>query len=126
MRKFVWSAALIGMVFWSIFAWIAYTVIDVFGSGASSVGTVPGFPPEPFTFAWIAAKLHGLGLSAVFGGWLIGIVVIFAGVSLTQRFFGPRPRDRISGRRSWGSSIPSGYFNEPPRRQGVLQRLFGR
>ena len=125
MRKIVWRAALVGMAFWSVFAWIAYSLVDIFGSGAASVGTVPGFPAEPFTFAWIAAKLHGLGLSAVFTGWLIGIAVILGIASLVQRLFGLRPPERLPGRQSWGSSIPSGSFGSSPR-PGVLRRLVPR
>jgi hypothetical protein len=125
MRKIVWRTALVGMGFWSIFAWIAYSLVDVFGTGASTVGTVPGFPPEPFSFAWIAAKFHGLGLSAVFVGWAIGIGMILAVTLLIQRLFGLSPRDTLPGRRSWGSSIPSGSFDARPK-PGVFHRLFGR
>lgn len=126
MSRIVWRAAWVGIAVWSVVAWIAYQVVDLFGTGASSVGTVPGFPAEPFTFAWIAARVHSLGLSAVFAGWLVGVAAILGIASLTRRVFGPPPRPSIPQRQSWGSSIPSGSFDARAPRAGVFGRLFGR
>jgi hypothetical protein len=122
--KIVWRAALVGVAVWSLVAFIAYSVVDVVGTGASTYGTVPGFPAEPFTFAWIAAKFHGLGLSAVGAGWLVGTAVILGGAALFQRFFGG-PVRALPKPRSFGSSIPSGTFTGA-RRPGLFARLLGR
>jgi hypothetical protein len=122
--RIVWRAALVGVAVWSVVAFIAYSVVDMVGSGASTYGTVPGFPAEPFTFAWIAAKAHGLGLSAVAAGWLVGAAMILGGAALFQRFFG-RPTGALPKPRSFGSSIPSGTFTGT-RRPGLFARLLGR
>lgn len=105
--KLAWASAWIGGAFWSLFALVAYATVDMVGTGASSYGTVPGFPPEPFTFAWIAARLHGASLWAVGLSWLAGLGLMFGSAALVQKFFGGGPA-LPPGRRSWGSSIPSG------------------
>ncbi len=124
MARIVWRFALVGVAIWSVVAFLTYSVIDLVGSGASAYGTVPGFPAEPFTFAWIAAKLHAVGVSAVAFGWLVGASVILGGAALFQRFFGGGQR-RLPERRSYGSSIPSGSFSERPR-AGLFGRILGR
>jgi hypothetical protein len=122
--RIVWRAALVGVAVWSVVAFVTYSVVDLVGSGASTYGTVPGFPAEPFTFAWIAAKAHGIGLSAVAAGWLVGTAMILGGAALFQRFFG-WPARLATRPRSFGSSIPSGTF-DGPRRPGLFGRLLGR
>lgn len=120
-----WIAAWIGAAFWSLFALVAYATVDMVGTGAASYGTVPGFPAEPFTFAWIAARLHGASLWAVALSWLAGLAVIFGGAAIVQKLFGGAMRPAIGsslppGRRSWGSSIPSGPAapgSDPVRRR---------
>jgi hypothetical protein len=125
MTRIVWWGAFVGAAFWSVFAFVAYAVVDTVGTGASSYGTVPGFPPEPFTFAWIAAKAHGLGLSSIAAAWLIGLAMIFGSAALFQRLFGRRRPALSPPPRGWGSSIPSGSLGgtAPPT---LKQRLFGR
>ncbi|MGU9980771.1 hypothetical protein ACJ4V0_12100 [Phreatobacter sp. HK31-P] len=125
MTRIVWWGALVGAAFWSVFAFVAYAVVDTVGVGASSYGTVPGFPPEPFTFAWIAARAHGLGVSSIAAVWLIGLVIIFGSAALFHRLFGRRVPALPPTPRSWGSSIPSGSFNVSAR-PTLKQRLFGR
>ncbi|MDP3545256.1 MAG: hypothetical protein Q8S29_03670 [Phreatobacter sp.] len=125
MTRIVWWGALVGAAFWSVFAFLAYAVVDTVGVGASSYGTVPGFPPEPFTFAWIAARAHGLGVSSIAAVWLIGLAMIFGSAALFHRLFGRRSPSLPPAPRSWGSSIPSGNFNIAAR-PTLKQRLFGR
>ncbi len=124
MSRIVWRIALVGVAIWSVVAFLTYSVVDLVGSGASTYGTVPGFPAEPFTFSWIAAKLHTVGLSAVAFGWLVGAAVILGSAALFQRFFGGSAR-AIPERRSYGSSIPSGTFGDRPR-SGLFGRILGR
>lgn len=116
MTRIVWWGAAIGAAFWSVFALVGYAVVDTVGSGAASYGTVPGFPAEPFTFAWIAARAHGLGLFAILAGWLVGLAMIFGAAALFQRLFGRRRPPQVRAPQSWGSSIPSGSFGgqSPP------------
>lgn len=124
MSRIVWWFALVGVAVWSVVALLTYSVVDLVGSGASSYGTVPGFPAEPLSFAWIAAKLHTVGLSAVMLGWLVGAAVILGSAALFQRLFG-RARRNIPEHRSYGSSIPSGTFGDRPR-SGLFGRILGR
>ena len=113
MSKIVWRFALAGVAVWSVVAFLTYSVVDLVGSGASAYGTVPGFPAEPFSFAWIAAKAHTVGLSAVAAGWLAGAAMILGAAFLFQRLFGRRRA--VHAPRSYGSSIPSGPFGDGPR-----------
>lgn len=106
--KTAWAFAWIGAAFWSLFALVAYATVDMVGTGASSYGTVPGFPPEPFTFAWIAARLSSASLWAVTLGWLAGLAAMFGGAAIVQKLFGAARPALPPGRQSWGSSIPSG------------------
>lgn len=117
MTRIVWWGALIGAAFWSVFSLVAYAVVDTVGAGASSYGTVPGFPPEPFTFAWIAARVHGLGVSAVVVTWFVGTAAILGSAALFQRFFGRRRAALPRAPQSWGSSIPA-----PPPNPSSPQR----
>ena len=121
MTRIVWWGAFVGAAFWSVFSLVAYAVVDTVGAGASSYGTVPGFPPEPFTFAWIAARVHGLGVSAVGVTWLIGMALILGSAALFQRFFGRRRPALPQAPRSWGSSIsapPPGASHPARERAG--------
>lgn len=121
MTRIVWWGALVGAAMWSIFSLVAYAVVDTVGAGASSYGTVPGFPPEPFTFAWIAARVHGLGVSAVTVTWLVGMALILGSAALFQRFFGRRRQALPQAPRSWGSSIPAPppAGSHPPRERAT-------
>lgn len=124
MRKALRWATVLGLVGWTLIAWIAYAVVDVFGSGAASVGAVPGFAPEPYTFAWIASQLRGAGLSAVFAVWLIGAAWI-AGLSLVAHLIMRKLNPALPRQQSWGSSIASGPA-QVQRSRGTLDRLLGR
>jgi hypothetical protein len=124
MRKALRWATLLGLVAWTAFACIAYGVVNIFGSSAASVGAVPGFAPEPYTFAWIASQLHGAGLSAVFVIWLIGTGWI-AGLSLVAHLVMRKLNPALPRQQSWGSSIPSGPA-QTQRSRGTLARLLGR
>ncbi|MCZ8315981.1 hypothetical protein [Phreatobacter sp.] len=106
--RFVWWGACAGAAVWSFVALMSYLVFDTIGTGMVSYGTVPGFTPEPFSFAWIAAAAHSLGIGAIALGWLFGIAVIFGGTAILHRIFGRRAAPAMRGRTSWGSSIPSG------------------
>ena len=52
--RFVWWGAFAGAAVWSFVALMSYLVFDTIGTGMVSYGSVPGFTPEPFSFAWIA------------------------------------------------------------------------
>jgi len=106
--RFVWWGAFAGAAVWSFVALVSYLVFDTIGAGMASYGTVPGFTPEPFSFAWIAARAHSLGIGAIALGWLCGLAVIFGLTAILHRIFGRRAARALPGRRSWGSSIPSG------------------
>lgn len=113
-----WALAWIGAAFWSLFALVAYATVDMVGTGASSYGTVPGFPPEPLSFAWIAARLHGASLWAVGLSWIAGLAVVFGGAAIVQKLVGGGRPALPPGRQSWGSSIPSAAPGSGPVRPG--------
>ncbi|MGL4288481.1 MAG: hypothetical protein ACRCVA_19180 [Phreatobacter sp.] len=107
MRKFIWWGSGIAVALWSIVAFVAYSLIDLFGSSAAGWSNVPGFTPDPYSFGWFADALHSLGLSVVLLVWLVGALGILAGAGIGHAVSGRR-RDSLPERRSWGSSIPSG------------------
>ena len=121
MRKFIWWGTGVAIALWSIVAYVAYALVDLFGSSAASYGSVPGFTPDTYSFGWFAEALHSLGLSAVFLVWLVGTLGILAGACIGHAMTGRR-RAELPGRQSWGSTIPSGPAGRPnwrdPRRQG--------
>ncbi|QCK85832.1 hypothetical protein E8L99_08675 [Phreatobacter aquaticus] len=124
MRRALRWATLLGLVAWTLIAWLAHGLVDLFGSGAASVGAVPGFAPEPYTFAWIASQLRGAGLSAVFAVWVIGAGWIL-GLSLLAHLIMRKLNPALPRLQSWGSSISSGPA-QVQRSRGALARLLGR
>jgi hypothetical protein len=112
--RFVWWGAFAGAAVWSFVALLSYLVFDTIGTGMVSYGTVPGFTPEPFSFAWIAAAAHSLGIGAIALGWLFGLALIFGATAIIHRIFGRRAARALPGRSSWGSSIPSGPSGTTP------------
>lgn len=117
MRKFIWWGTGIAVALWSIVAFVAYSLIDLFGSSAAGLSNVPGFTPDSYSVGWFADALHSLGLSVVFLVWLVGTLGLLAGAGIGHALSGGR-RDRLPERRSWGSSIPSG----PPATAGRQER----
>ncbi|MBN8939426.1 MAG: hypothetical protein J0H01_08050 [Rhizobiales bacterium] len=113
MRKFIWWGTGIAVALWSIVAFVAYSLVDLFGSSAAGLSTVPGFTPDSYSVGWFADALHNLGLSVVFLVWLVGALGLLAGAGIGHALTGGR-RDTLPERRSWGSSIPSG----PPSAAG--------
>ncbi len=122
MNRLIWIGAAIAMAGWSLMAFIVHGLVDVFGSAAAGVGAVPGFAPDPLSWGWFAATLRATGLSAIWGGWAIGIAIIAALAYAASRLTGRRKnreRDRFQPKaRSWGSAIPSGAPPEGRRGKG--------
>ena len=117
--RFVWWGAFAGAAVWSFVALMSYLVFDTIGTGMVSYGSVPGFTPEPFSFAWIAAGAHSIGIGAIMLGWLFGLAVIFGVTAILHRIFGRRAAAALPGRASWGSSIPSAHpVTTPPPGNG--------
>jgi hypothetical protein len=120
MRKFIWWGVGIAIGLWSAFAFVAYSVVDFFGSSAAGIGGVPGFTPDPYSFGWFAEAARGLGVSVIFTVWLVGALGLLAGALIGHSLSRPR-RDSLPDRRSWGSSIPSTPPG-PPARDGRTSR----
>lgn len=119
MNKLIWTGAIIGMAAWSLVAFVAHGLVDVFGSAAAGVGSVPGFAPDPFSWSWLAAIARSTGLTAIWGGWAIGMAIIAALAYAASRIVGRRNRRKAErfapSARSWGSAIPSGVPPINPR-----------
>lgn len=124
MRKALRWATVVGLVGWSLLAWIAYGVVDFAGTGAASLDTVPGFRPEPGSFGALVGLLHGAGLSAVFVAWLVGTAMIL-GLSFLGHLIVSKVSPALPRRESFGSSIPNGQTGVH-RSRGPLTRLLGR
>ncbi|MCZ0735784.1 hypothetical protein [Phreatobacter sp. AB_2022a] len=121
MRKFIWWGTGIAVALWSIVAYVAYALVDLFGSSAAGYGSVPGFTPDTYSFGWFAEALHSLGLSVVLLVWLVGTLGILAGAGIGHAMT-RRRQDSLPGRRSWGSTIPSGPPGRPGWRDPRAQR----
>ncbi len=87
MRRFLWIMAWSGVAIWSFVAFLAHSVVDWLGwTTRASAREVPGFMPEPDTFAAFFGLLHQAGLSAVVLGWLFVASLILGGAWVLDSF----------------------------------------
>lgn len=107
MRKYIWLAFGTAAVVWSLVAWTGYAVVANLGGVAASIGTVPGFTPEPFSIAWAAAQVRAIGLNWIFVVWLIGLTVIAGFAAIVKRMMGRQFAPPRIKPHSAGSSFPN-------------------
>jgi hypothetical protein len=116
MRRALWVLAWIGVALWSLFAWGAYGLLDVFGGIAARNADVVTSQPEAVEWlSWALSTLKGLGLAAIVVVWgLVSLLILavpaVAGLFLRRSQPEPSVYDRQLGRRG---GYPSG---EPTRR----------
>ncbi|MBZ6078343.1 hypothetical protein [Microvirga puerhi] len=79
MKRFVWLIALILVSFWSLLAWGAYGLIDLFGSTAARhADVVSSHPGTVEWLSWSLGALRNLGLAAIVFVWAVVAVFILA------------------------------------------------
>ena len=107
MTRLLWLLAWIGVAIWSLFAWAAYGLVDLFGGlAARHADTVTGHPDTVVWLSWTFGVLRDLGLGAIVVVWALGSLVMLAVPWAIDRFVG-RPVVPTSSR-------------GPLRRDGVL------
>ena len=90
MKRLIWIVAWISVAVWSLFAWGAYGLIDVFGNMAAGNADVVSNPEAVEWLSWSLRVLRGLGLAAVIGVWAFVSLVILAVAWVLARLVGRR------------------------------------
>ncbi|KPL53029.1 hypothetical protein ABB55_13035 [Prosthecomicrobium hirschii] len=90
MRPLAWTAAWIGVAFWSFLVFGAWAMTRiVFGVARWSFGDeVPGFPVEPTSPTWLIDLLQGFGGVALFTVWAVVSAGILGTTWLVTSLFG--------------------------------------
>jgi hypothetical protein len=122
MRRLLWVLAWIGVALWSLFAWGAHGLLDVFGDLAIRNADIVSDHPETVEwFSWGLATLRSLGLGAIVFVWAAVSLLILA-VPAVIGFILPRTRpvernpfpQGFPGRTPATGGYPS-MSREPPR-----------
>lgn len=124
MRRLLWILAWIGVAVWSLFAWGAYGLFDLFGNVAVRNADVVTNHPE--TVEWLSCALsvlRSLGLAAIIVVWAAISLMILAVPAILGFFFG-RPQPDYD-RMDWGRQRPQppGPSGFPPRAEDPVRRL---
>jgi hypothetical protein len=114
MGRAIWILAWIAVALWSLFAWGAYALVDVFGDAAvRNADVVTGHPEAVEFLGWALATLRSLGLAAVVVVWgLVSLIVLGIG-ALLSRLFGRRPTHHVPEWQREVRIVPPAP--EPPR-----------
>jgi hypothetical protein len=114
MRRAVWIVAWIAVAIWSLVAWGAYGLLDVFGDVAvRNADVVTGHPETVELLAWGLATLRDLGLVAVILVWGFVSLLILAAAAVLGRLVGRRPPE--TERPEWQSTVHTAPPGGPPR-----------
>jgi hypothetical protein len=123
MRRLLWVLAWIGVALWSLFAWGAHGLLEVFGDLAiRNADIVSGHPETVEWFSWGLTMLRSLGLGAIVFVWAAVSLLILAVPAVIGLIL---PRAHPSARNPYPQGSPGrapvtgGYppiSREPPRR----------
>ncbi|WP_230534353.1 hypothetical protein [Microvirga roseola] len=98
MRRALWILAWIAVAIWSLFAWGAYGLLDVFGDYAARNAEVVTSHPETVEWlSWALVSLRSLGLIAVVVVWGAVSLLILAVPAVLGLFLG-RPHSDARNR----------------------------
>ncbi|MCG7391929.1 hypothetical protein MHY87_03290 [Microvirga sp. ACRRW] len=123
MRRLLWVLAWIGVALWSLFAWGAYGLLDLFGDVAVRNADIVSDHPETVEWlSWGLAVLRSLGLGAIVFVWGAVSLLILA-VPAVIGFILPRAHP-VEQHPQWqgssGGTYASGQYppvpGAPPRR----------
>ena len=112
MRRMLWVLAWICVALWSLFAWGAYGLFDLFGGVAvRNADIVTGHPETVEWLSWALGVLRSLGLAAIVVVWAAISLLILGVPAILSVFLGrPEPRGRPG---NWAMQRP--YPGEPGR-----------
>ena len=93
MRRLLWVLAWISVAIWSLFAWGAYGLFDLFGGVAvRNADMVTNHPESVEWLAWALAVIRSLGLTAIVVVWAAISLMILAVPAVLGLFLGrPNP-----------------------------------
>jgi hypothetical protein len=93
MRRLLWVLAWISVAIWSLFAWGAYGLFDLFGGVAvRNADMVTNHPESVEWLSWALAVIRSLGLTAIVVVWAAISLMILAVPAVLGLFLGrPRP-----------------------------------
>jgi hypothetical protein len=90
MRRALWVLAWIAVALWSLFAWGAYGLLDVFGGFAARNADVVTDHPETVEWlSWGLSTLSSLGLAAIVFVWGLVSLLILAVPAIAGFFLRP-------------------------------------
>lgn len=121
MRRLLWILAWIGVAVWSLFAWGAYGLFDLFGDVAvRNADAVTNHPETVEWLSWALSVLRNLGLAAIVVVWAAISLMILAVPAIIGLFLGRshhevRPMDWDAQRRG-GQGGFTPHPGEPMRR----------
>jgi hypothetical protein len=119
MRRLLWAVAWIAVALWSLVAWGAYGLLDLFGDMAVRNADMVGGSPESVEWlAWALATLRGLGLGAIVFVWGLVSLLILA-VPAVLGLIIPRSQP-VQMREEW-RGYPSGDSYQPPPQAPIRQ-----
>jgi len=120
MRRLVWAAAWAAVALWSLIAWGAYGLVDVFGGllagGAGSIGVDPS---AGAFVAWIISALKGLGLFAIVAVWLLVSAAILSVGFVLSKLFGSGARIDVTHYQG-GFRVQNQRYDVDDRRHGPV------
>ena len=121
MRRLLWILAWIGVAVWSLFAWGAYGLLDLFGNVAARNADIVSNHPETVEWlSWAITTLRGLGLAAVVFVWGLVSLLILAVPAVLGLFLGRAGPDQRQ--QDWrGQGTRPGEV--PPTRGGSARRI---
>jgi hypothetical protein len=95
MRRLLWVLAWISVAIWSLFAWGAYGLFDLFGGVAvRNADMVTNHPESVEWLAWALAVIRSLGLTAIVVVWAAISLMILAVPAVLGLFLGRPEPDR--------------------------------
>jgi hypothetical protein len=108
MRRLLWALAWTGVAFWSLFAFAAYGLVDLFGGlAARNADMVSGHPETVEWVFWFFSSLRSLGTTLILLVWgLVSLCILAV----------PWMLDRVAAR----APTPARPVPPSPPREGVI------
>ena len=122
MRRLLWILAWVAVAVWSLFAWGAYGLFDLFGDVAvRNADVVTNHTETVEWLSWSLSVLRSLGLAAIIFIWAAISLLILAVPAIIGLFLGRsrpevRPIDWEAHRRNGGQGGFAPRPEEPMRR----------
>ncbi len=126
MRRLLWVLAWVSVAIWSLFAWGAYGLFDLFGGVAvRNADMVIGHPETVEWLSWALTVIRNLGLTAIVVVWAAVSLMILAVPAVLGFFLGRPKPDR--GPIDWDAHRrhgpgPNGFGRRPAEPMRRIER----